>query len=341
MWVGEQVLLDHFLKISGIFLEACPHGGEWLFERERGYRITVVEPSLERAQNSADAAGPGPVLAQRELDGIERGVCSCGIDAQSDQVLQRVENKRLDAIAICLGHALEPRDECRLAHLVPLRAANQVLAEPGIQQGLAQWRCWRADQDLLQHANGNAHFWRVISIREEPSDADGALAILCVRRRRRNRPAGAARSGKARLQRDRLGHGLAIERLERLVNDPQTRLFRIIAPETNPRVGRMIEAVMKFAPTSVAQFRDMARIATRAVGVNGVRQQRPCNLLADVGILQRVGALHLVKNYALVAQWRIGAVELEVPTFLVEGVGLEKRIEARHRSRHRRGYRSP
>ena len=55
------------------------------------------------------------------------------------------------------------------------------------------------------------------------SDADGALAVLRVGRRRGNQPAGAARSGKAGLQRYRLGHGLPIEGLERLVDDPQAR----------------------------------------------------------------------------------------------------------------------
>ena len=92
MWVGEQVLLDHLLEVSGIFLEACSHGREWLLERKRGYGIAVVEPCLERAQNSANAAGPGPVLTQGELDGIERSICSRRINARPDQALQRIKN---------------------------------------------------------------------------------------------------------------------------------------------------------------------------------------------------------------------------------------------------------
>src|SRR5262252_8596242 len=89
----------------------------------------------------------------------------------------------------------------------------------------------------------------------------------------------------------------------------------------------MIKALMKCAPVSVAQFRNVTRIAPRTMGVNRVWQQRPRDLLADVCILLRVSPLHLVEDHALVAERRMGAFELEMPAFLIQSVGLKQRVE--------------
>src|SRR5262245_20716573 len=89
----------------------------------------------------------------------------------------------------------------------------------------------------------------------------------------------------------------------------------------------MIKAIMESAPMGVAQLRNVARIATRTMGVNGAWQQRPRDLLADVCILLRISSLHLIEDYALVTERRLRVFEFEVPALLVQGEGFEKRVE--------------
>src|SRR5690349_11714277 len=89
----------------------------------------------------------------------------------------------------------------------------------------------------------------------------------------------------------------------------------------------MIKALVECPPTSVAQVRNVARVATRTMGIDGVWQQRPRNLLADVCIWLRVSSLHLIEDHALVTERRTRLFEFDGPAFLVQGVRLKERVE--------------
>src|SRR5215471_16450864 len=132
-----------------------------------------------------------------------------------------------------LAHTLQARDKYGLAHLVPFGATNQILAKTRIQQSFAQGRCRRANEDLFERANGNAHFWFVIAIRKEPADAHRALSVVRVDGSCRNCSVAAARNSEVRLKPYRLRDRLTVERLECLSHYPQTCLFWIITPKTD------------------------------------------------------------------------------------------------------------
>src|SRR5262249_54877045 len=129
MWIDEEVLLNQPLEIPRAFCEAGSHGREWLLECQSGYRITVVEPGVERPQDRTHAASPGSVLAQCELNSIEGGIYSRRINARLGQALQGIKHQRFDETMVRLAHTLQARDKYWLAHLVPFGTSNQILAK--------------------------------------------------------------------------------------------------------------------------------------------------------------------------------------------------------------------
>ena len=132
--VGEQVLLDQRLEHPVALGDAGLQRSERRLEAERLQRIAAVQPGAHGAEHEGDAAREraGIVLAQLELDGIERRRDGVGVDAVPAQRLERRQDQRLDAVGIGLGDALEADGEIGLAEVLGEAAPGQPHAEAGI-----------------------------------------------------------------------------------------------------------------------------------------------------------------------------------------------------------------
>ncbi len=90
MGVVEQIGANQRLEIGRIVGQPLLDRGQRRFEGQRGQRILIVEPGRQRAhhQQQATRIGAGVVLAQAELDGVERGFDHLRLEALVGQVGQ-------------------------------------------------------------------------------------------------------------------------------------------------------------------------------------------------------------------------------------------------------------
>ena len=148
--------LEQPLEIALAARDACLDGGERRLEGERRQRIAPVQPGAQRPQHEHDAARKraGIVLAQTELDGVERGLDGQWIDALIRQRADGVGDQALDLVGVGRIDALEADREHRLPQLVVETTASKRLAKSGIDQRLVERGGWRADQDVLQYVEG-------------------------------------------------------------------------------------------------------------------------------------------------------------------------------------------
>ena len=150
MSVVQEGLFDQSFKVTRV-------GGQLLLDRiQRRFkcqplqRIGVVQPGRQRVQHQRQAAREGArvVLAQTELDGIERGLHHIALNAGAGQCGERLLDQLLHLAGVVGGDPLQPRREGQLAQLIFQAAACQILAQAGVDQRLAQRRSGRAYQDV-------------------------------------------------------------------------------------------------------------------------------------------------------------------------------------------------
>ena len=323
---GLDQLLEHALAGSELRLDP----GERALETQRRQRILVVEPGAERAEHQRDAAREraGIVLAQRELGRVHRRLDGLGIDPLAAQLLERLDDQRLDLVAVLVADALEPEGEIGLPDAVGEARPGEPLAEPGIDQRLPQRRRGRADEDRLEHVEREAGLG-IVDFVNHPVDGDHGRLLARLRLARGIGLVHRLGLVPARLQRDlRLRIG-ALELAEIALEDVEPLRRIIVAVEHHARVRGMVVLLVEALEIVVGEVRDGLRVAARVHPIGGVRIERQLADLAQHRRRRRVGALHLVEHHALEHHRALGVVELVVPAFLPEGVLGDQREEHR------------
>ena len=203
-WFSRKFRLIRALEIAFSRGEPRLYRGERRGEGERGERIAIVQPGLERAQHQTDAArkGTGIVLAQAELDGIDGGFHGQPVDAARGKVAEHGEDQRLDLVGVRGLDALQTDRVGRLAKGGGQPGTGQRFAEPGVDERLVQRRSRRSGQDVVEDAEGQIGL-DVDDLAEHPVDHDQGFPGGIFVFRSDIGPGQAARFREAWLQGDR------------------------------------------------------------------------------------------------------------------------------------------
>ena len=331
MGVIEQVVTDEAAQIGRVGRQRLPECRQRRFEGQRGQRVAVVEPGVERPQQQRQTArgAAGVVLAPAELDGVQRRGDHGRVEAVAGQVGQRAQDERLDTADVGHGHALQPGREGRLPRARG-KAAQHVLAQPAVDERLAQRRGGRVQQSVGENAEGHDQR-RVAVFGQQPVDLDkgarrGPVAVGCCRPGavgEARRP----RRVKGGLDGDGAVHRGAVERSQVGVHPPQPLRWVVIAIEEETRVGGVVVALVEGAELLIGQVGDDRRVAAAVHAIGVVGEERLPAETTEQPIGRGVGPLHLVEDDALVGQRAVVGVQLVVPALLGQLLRRHQRVE--------------
>ena len=329
MRVVEQVGADEATQEAGVFGQAALDHGQRQLVAQRLERVAAVVPILQGAHVEAQPTreGTGVILAQAELNGIERRFDHVRIDAVGRKLFQRFDDQRLDFGRVAAGDPLHGHAEGGLAHVAAQPAAD-IFAETGVDQGLAQRRGLRADDGIAEHAQRHAQR-RVGHFGQRPVDVDHTLARQVGFAVGAKGDAQLPRAGKGRVQRHHRVDRIGVERVQHLRQDAQP-LFRIVvAVEEDLRVGGVVVCLVERHELLVGELRDHRRVAAGVQPVGVVREEPLAGRAAQDRVRRRVDALHLVEDDATIGQRCVRRFQLVVPTFLAQVVRRDERVKDR------------
>ena len=324
------MVADEAAQVGRVGRQSLPERRQRRFESQRGERVAVVEPGVERPQQQRQAArgAAGVVLAPAELDGVQRRDDHGRVEAVAGQVGQRVQDERLDAVDVGHGHAFQPGREGRLPRARG-KAAQHVLAQAAINQRLAQRRGGCVHQGVGQDAEGHDQR-RVVVFRQQPIDLDkGARRGPVAVGRRPGAVGKARRPGRVEggLDGDGAVHLGAVEGGQVGVHPSQPLRRVVVAIEEEAGVGGVVVGLVEGAELLVGQVGDDRRVAAAVDAIGGVGEERLPAEAAEQPVGRGVGPLHLVEDDALVGQRAVGGVQLVVPAFLGQLLRRHQRVE--------------
>src|SRR5262249_13177869 len=113
--VAYKVAVEQVLEVTLTALYMLLDRGKRRREGQRHEGIAIIEPGGERTQHQGEAAREGPsiLLAQAELRSVERRLDGLASDAFGGQPLHRLQDQRLDLVAIHGGDTLQAGREER------------------------------------------------------------------------------------------------------------------------------------------------------------------------------------------------------------------------------------
>ena len=108
---------------------------------------------------------------------MQRGRDHPAVDPAVRQLAEVLQDQGLNLILIARLHALQAHAEKYLRQVGLQSAAGQILAEPGVNQGLAQRGTRGAEQRVFEHLQGTA-LVGVNRVLQQPSERDKALGFF-------------------------------------------------------------------------------------------------------------------------------------------------------------------
>src|SRR6185437_4082821 len=105
---------------------------------------------------------------------------------------------------------------------------------------------------------------------------------------------------KALLQRHPRIDGNRVEYAKPRIEQAETLIGIVIAVEKQPRIRRMVVALMKCLEIGIGQIRNVLWITTGIEAVDRIWEQRALGELIEPVVRRRIAPLHFIENHALV-----------------------------------------
>jgi len=312
--IVQKILADGFLEHRLAGGQPGLEPGQRPGEAQGGEGIAVVQPGGQGPQHQGQAAreGAGVVFAQGEFHGVDPGFHGVGRQPVADQVPQGGEDQVLHGPGVLGPDALEAGGEGHLAQFVLQAAAGQVLAQPAVQQGLAQGGGRQPDQHVLQDVEDQDQI-RVRRFGQQPVDGDEAAFGLA-------RGGGEGHGGVAgriegRLERHGRIHGPGLEGAAIGVEQAQPFGRVVVAGKEEPGVAGMVVVPVEGHEILVGQGGDDVGIAAGIHAVGGVREEQPLGEFGQYAVRRGIDALHFVVDDAAAGKLAV-RVPFVVPPLL-------------------------
>ena len=294
----------------------------------------VIQPAVHHLQTIHESGRPGAEIRfpVTELIVIQPGLQRLLIDAFLCDTGKLLFDRLHEGGLVRKVRVLGDDAEIGLAKAVFIIAVN-VLADLFVKQRLLQGRAGRTAEDIVKHLECNI----ALPVQVVPHhNVVGQIGVIRLRL--------AVRDGilcgsffflcKRRLDADfrihfnpfKMGQVLPVQII---------KLFRHIhiSVQIDITVGRMIKFPVEFQKFFIRQLRNHIRVAAGLHGVWRIRIQGFGNLAFQHIVRRRKGALHFIVNHTVDGKLSFRALQLVVPSLLLEdfflfiNVGIEHRIQ--------------
>ena len=327
MGILQQKLPDQLLEPTGVHL--LLHGHKQVAHFQIGRGVAAVEPAFQGVEAKDQTLGIGAKvpLPQLELGIGHDGLQLFPVQALFSQFFQLGSNELLHSRQILFLDVLHIQHQPGLQHTV-VDAHVHFLGQAGRQDRLAQRGLVAAAEHLGQDL-GSDQFLPVGKGTDDLTKGQPHLALQRLAGCQLIFALAPATDGLLHYGRSHALGALVMAQVL-IIDDGKNLLDVHSAVQEHIGIGGSVEPAMAVDKGFVGQIRNGSRVAAGLIAIGRVGEQQTVQFPVYLAVGACKGALHLVKDHALVAGIAV-VVQLIVPAFLVENFrfGIDQRTEHR------------